>query len=191
MILSLKTAPASLPVALNELTEDWLRVNDDSESNLVNALNMACTEVVQKITNRALITQTWEYKLDVFNSEKIELPKPPLRVVNSVKYYDTANALQTLSPSVYEVQKDTIKGYIKLNYGYTWPSTYSRDDAVVIDYSTGYGAADEVPETIKIAIKLLVAHFYENRQPVATGISIAEIPMNISFLLSPYKVHLI
>jgi uncharacterized phiE125 gp8 family phage protein len=49
--------------------------------------------------------------------------------------------------------------------GFNWPVTQIRDDAIKIEYVIGYGdAASDVPQTVRHALMMLVAHWYENRE---------------------------
>ena len=69
-------------------------------------------------------------------------------------------------------------------YGYSWPSTYDRLNAIEITFLAGYGAtAATVPETIKQAILLLLAHYYENREATTDGRAITSVPMAYESLI--------
>jgi len=48
-------------------------------------------------------------------------------------------------------------------------------------------AGSPVPEGL-IAIKLLVAHWYENRGIIALGDEVAMLPASVSALIAPYRV---
>lgn len=43
-----------------------------------------------------------------------------------------------------------------------------------------------VPRPLVHGIKLLVSHFYENREPLAVGVSVANIPYSFEYLFDPY-----
>jgi len=45
-----------------------------------------------------------------------------------------------------------------------------------------------VPEPLRQAIRLLVAHWYENRGLVAIGREIAVLPETVAALIAPYRV---
>ena len=60
---------------------------------------------------------------------------------------------------------------------------------IEIDVEVGYGAAPaNVPETLRQALLLLVAHWYENRGLIAIGRSVAVLPLPIAALIAPYRV---
>lgn len=55
-------------------------------------------------------------------------------------------------------------GYIEPAWSYFWPNTYSRREAVEITFTCGVASVADIPEQYKSAIKILVAHLYENRE---------------------------
>jgi len=56
-----------------------------------------------------------------------------------------------------------------------------------VDFVAGY--EDGIPETVRAAIKLLVAHLFENRDPYVVGATVSEVPFTLRALLDPYVVH--
>jgi uncharacterized phiE125 gp8 family phage protein len=53
----------------------------------------------------------------------------------------------------------------------------------------GYGDdATDVPEPFKQAIRLLVAHWYENRRIIAASGEVASLPASVSSLIAPFRV---
>jgi uncharacterized phiE125 gp8 family phage protein len=60
---------------------------------------------------------------------------------------------------------------------------------VEIDVSVGYGdAASDVPAALVHAIRLLVAHWYENRRIAATTGESGVLPATVSALIAPYRM---
>ena len=71
-----------------------------------------------------------------------------------------------------------------------WPKPGARLGGIEIDFTVGYGnAATDVPEPIRQALRLLVAHWYEVRNPVHIGQMATRVPDTISELLMPYRVR--
>ena len=55
--------------------------------------------------------------------------------------------------------------------------------------TVGYGdAAIDVPEPLRQAIRLLVAHWYENRGLIVPAASIAVLPATVAALIAPYRM---
>lgn len=93
----------------------------------------------------------------------LKLPKPPLQSVLSIKFTDSTNAQTTFDPANYIVDTASEPGRIALAYGQSFPNiTLQPINGIAIQFVAGYGAATAVPENVKTAIKLYVAHRYEN-----------------------------
>jgi Phage gp6-like head-tail connector protein len=71
--------------------------------------------------------------------------------------------------------------------GSLWPNVLFLPNAVQIHFTAGYGDASKVPAGLKVAIKMLVANWYENREAAAAG-HFGEIPSHIQTLLWAFKV---
>lgn len=126
----------------------------------------AARRQVERMTRRALITQTWELQLDGFPAAaSFELPRPNLLTVTSLTYRDTAGSWQTMSASDYVVDAPAgptaERGVVSLAYGETWPSTYDESPAVKVRFTAGYGATAElVPEDIRQAVLMVCGELY-------------------------------
>jgi uncharacterized phiE125 gp8 family phage protein len=60
---------------------------------------------------------------------------------------------------------------------------------IELDVELGYGAtASDVPDALRHAIRMLVAHWYENRGLAAIGASTAMLPGGLGALIAPYRV---
>ena len=114
----------------------------------------------------------------------IPLRRTPLVSVSSVQYYaPDEDTLTTLDPSEYRVITTTEPGRIELVD--SPPDNDCRGDAVQIEFVAGVSA--NTSATQKHAIKLLVAHLYEQRAPVAFS-SCEEIPFTLRALIENQKV---
>jgi len=188
MALTIVTEPAAEPIDAEEAREH-LRLDLTLEDALLDGLITAARRKVEELTARGLMTQTWELRLDSFPTT-IYVPLSPLDAtapITSIKYVDTEGVEQTLAAANYTVDRYSEPGRIVPAYGLSWPSTRAVPNAVTVQFKVGYGEADDVPEAIKLAIKQLLAHWYENREPVSIGsAAIAEIPLTMAALLSPY-----
>jgi len=187
MMLTLITGPTADILSLTEAKEH-LRVDDTDSDTYITELVSVVTQMLDGRSGtlgRALMTQTWELALEEFEDD-IRLPLPPLQSVTSVKYYDVNNTLQTLATSVYTVLSDDLGSFIEVVIGQHWPVIYPRDDAVVIKYVCGYGAAADVPAPIKHAAKVLLAGFYENRTEYTDGPS-SHVVQTVEAVTAPYR----
>jgi uncharacterized phiE125 gp8 family phage protein len=192
--LKLILAPDSEPITLVE-ARLHLRLDatgspaSHPDDSLVTSLIKAARQHIDGkdgLLSRALITQTWELQLDVFPTSEIRLPLPPLQSVSSVKYDDIAGVEQTVATADYVVDTVTPPGWVIPVTGKSWPATLETPNAVRVRYLAGYGNASAVPEPIKAAMKLLIGHWYENREEVNVGNIVTSLPMAAEALLSPY-----
>lgn len=165
--LYVSAAPGEEPVSLLE-ARTAARVSVEEEDTLLGQLIVSARQWGEAITGRAFVTQSWELKLPRFPDCAIELPKPPLVSVTSVKYLDTAGVEQTWAPTtgyiVTGAAAEMTRGSIEPAYGVCYPSTQAVPDAVRIIYVAGYGAAAAVPQGIKRALLYHIAEAYQNRE---------------------------
>ena len=167
--LTRSVEPTVEPVSLAEAKRHANVVASDDDL-LIAALIQAAREQVESDTSRALVNQTWRLKLHDWFADLIELPRPPLQSVTSIKYLDADDVEQTLPVAYYKVDADRTPGVIWKAPDYTWPTVSAQPNAVTITYVAGYGAAaTAVPARARQAILLLVAHWYRAREAVMVG----------------------
>ena len=186
MARTVVTPPAIEPVSLTE-AKLHLRADVDDDDSLIESLIQTAREMVEGIARRALITQTWKYILDEFpDGDELMLPLPPLQSVTTIIYKDQGGASSTFAASDYIVNTDTEPGKVVLAYGKSWPSTsLYPTGAVTVQFVAGYGDdPTDVPEKYRQAMLLLIGHWYENREAIATtGAVPKEVPMGVTALL--------
>ena len=174
--------PVVEPVTVDDLRQQC-RIDSQEEDTLLRSFITAAREMVETDTRRALITQTWELKFDAFPCDVIEVRRCPLISVSSIAYVDTNGTSQTLASTVYSVDANSEPGRITLAYQQTWTTTRTQDNAVTMTFTAGYGAAaTSVPERAKLAIRLLAAHWFNNRESTAFG-AMNEIPLGYTSLI--------
>jgi len=160
MSTNLITAPTAEPVTLAEI-KTHLRISDDVHNTELWNLIIEGRKYIEMHTGRSLMPQTWDYYMDSFSSDIIEIPYPPLVSITSVKYQDTNDTEQTFAASNYNVDTNHKPGRITLDPNASYPSTYSDYNAVVIRFVSGYANANSVPEEFKRAIKLYVQWMFD------------------------------
>ena len=80
-------------------------------------------------------------------------------------------------------------GRVKQADGESWPAVSDNPQAVVITFVAGYGTGTtDVPEGIRLAIRMLTSHWYESREPIVIGTIVAKIPTTVDALLMQYRV---
>lgn len=175
-----------------------LRVDLDDDDELIEAYIATAIQNVDGRDGwlgRALAAQTWELRLPEFCGRQIMVPLPPLQSIESVKYYDTADTLQTLSAADYEVVGigGYGKGRIVLKSGKAWPGLAKRAENVVVRFTAGYLTDDSpvagtIPAPILTAIKRQVGTMYELRETIVINASVAKLPGAVEGLLAPLRV---
>lgn len=180
MRLKLKTAPAAEPVTLEE-AKNHLKVDSNDDNLLITALITTARQLAERETKRAFITQTWEMVLDSAEGE-IEIPKPPIQSVISIKVIDDAGNENEVSSSYYDVDaSENSPGRVRIKSGCSWPP-HRGFASFIIEFKVGYGdTADKVPEMLRQAVLQTVGHLYDNRGS-------EDIPAGARALLWSYKV---
>jgi uncharacterized phiE125 gp8 family phage protein len=208
-LVDIAIPPAAEPITLDEAKRHCaIEIDDDDE--LVAALISAARESVEGILSRALITQTIDLTLDGFpfgggyfnravrqspgltnylptSSGRITLPRPPVQSVSWVRYLDTTGQQRTVNPSTYRLLKSSLNpGQLVTATNQIWPITYPAEGSVSIRLVCGYGDdAASVPHAIRVALKMIVSHLYNNRDAVVAG-SMQELPFAVASLLAPF-----
>lgn len=188
---SLSTAATDEPLTLDE-AKAHLRVDDNAEDSNVLMLIRNAREYAEEATRRALLTQTWiQYYDGPLFPTQFRLLKPPLQSVGSIKYIDNDGAEQTVNSAVYTVDITTEPARVYLAYGQNWP-TDVRDQpkSIYVTFTAGYASHALVPAPIQQAMKLLISHYSENREPVSYGPAPHKVPMAVDYLLAPYRMWL-
>lgn len=189
-MLTQLSPPAAEPLTLAD-AKLHLRVDADitDDDGLITALIVTARQQAEHRTGRALISQQWRLGLDQFPDDSLELPKPKLVSVQSVTYLDADGVRQTLANTEYDVITDELVGRLLPAFGKTWPDCRIRPGSVQVSYTCGYGAASDVPQSIKAWMLLAIGAWYENREALTSGKPVAELPRSFwDGLLDPFYV---
>ena len=166
-----------------------LKVDTSADDTYIDDLVQAATESAQVFTNRFFISTTITQHGDKWCDLSV-LFKSPVSSTLHIKYYDSDNTIQTLSPSVYTTDLTHNPARVGLSPNQSFPALADRISAVECKYIVGYGsAASSVPTAIKQAVLLTIGNWYENRQQVVVGRTATELPKSAQYLLEQYKVQ--
>lgn len=188
-LLELVTAPTALPVSLAEVKAQ-LRIEHDDEDNYLDRLiNTGVNMVDAKgVLGQGLITQTWAQWMSNNPEREVALQLGPVQSVTAIKYYDTDGDLQTDTLSHYDVFGLSQNKTVKPKTGYGWPTAQLRQDAIKIEYVVGFGdASTDVPESLRHAMLMLIAHWYENRENELVGVASKTLPFGFEDLLNLHR----
>lgn len=184
MNLTLLSGPAVEPLDLDDV-KAHLRLDGDDEDALLASLITTSRVHVEVALGLALITQSWRRTDDCWpRSGVVGLMTRPVQSVDRIAVRGSDGTQTLVAASDYTV--DLVSGRLAPVSG--WPQPDVRLGGIEIDFTAGYGAAaTDVPESIRQALRLLVAHWYEVRSPVNIGTMATRVPDTVSELLRPYR----
>lgn len=168
-------APASPLISRDDL-KLHLRVDGDDEDSLIEGLfasAMSHIDGPRGVLGRCIQPQTWAFEAEPW-SGFLRMPFIGVSQVSASTQVDgdpVSLALATRSCGVWtEVRlDDVVDGLV----------------SVEVKAST----TDDAWPAIIAAVKLLVGHWYENREAVVTGTIATALPISVDRLLSPLKVR--
>jgi uncharacterized phiE125 gp8 family phage protein len=137
MILTKYIQPVDNPVSLAEM-KLHLRVTHSTEDELIKSITSAATDWCEYYEGQSYMMKSYRIYLDDFPTEELYLPFSPAVSITSIQYYDSSNALQTLSSSVYTLDKDSMPARMYLAPNQSWPIAYAKEKSVIITYVAGY-----------------------------------------------------
>ncbi|MDN5928908.1 MAG: head-tail connector protein [Hyphomicrobiales bacterium] len=185
MTLFRTTAPAVEPVTVAE-AKAQLRIGHDGEDDFINGLIRAAREEVEARAGVAMIAQDWRLALDRWpRFGRVALLRHPVVEILSVTVYGAEGEASLVDPSTYEA--DLVSRPARL-YFTTRPEPACIMNGIEIDFAAGFGAdAKSVPERLKRAILVLVAHWYEFRAGFSAGDQPVSIPPEFERLISSFR----
>ncbi len=185
MNLKLITPPTLDLVSLPEM-KAHLRVDHSEDDALIDGLTKGAISHLdgwKGVLGWCIGAQTWVLAYDAFPAGPIRFPFGPLIDVVSVEYATAGAAYVTLPASEYDVDDVADPGWIVPVE--TWPAA-DGTNAVRITFRVGHESADDHRlAAVKVIVKLLVGHWYANRE--AVGESMAEVPMSAQMLISTHR----
>jgi len=177
--LVLITAPASFPITLAEV-KAWLPIDGNENDTLLTDLIKSVTEDAELHTDRRFVSQVWDLQIGRV-PKYCFLPYAPAISVQSVKYYDSNNVLQTIDPQFYTLVLSTNKPSI-LEFNKDFAS-YTRLDSVTIRFTCGYTT---MPPALKRTLLTMCRLYFDNRSGDFSSLQSEQ----INSLLNQHKVGL-
>lgn len=176
-----------------------LGYDEREEDALIDRMARAAQGHIERTTSRRMITQTLRLLLPGFpagdgaicRDTPIVLPVAPVQAVLAIRYLDRDGAQQEMDPGAIRVELGREPARVWPPDGGGWPRTRGWPDGVEVDFVAGYGATgDDVPDDLMQAVRLLVAHHFENREAAATGAP-SPLPLGVSAMAAPFRVLLV
>lgn len=188
MNATLITGPLVEPITLAE-AKLWLKVDATDDDPLISSLITAARQTLEKATRLQFIAQSWRLFANQWplvphsglNGWAVELPLAPVSSVSTILIYDQYDVPTALASSSYRLNHSQTGPRLVFSYLPTAPSRVS--EGISVDVIAGFGSlATDVPEPLRHAIRLLVAHLYMNR-----GDENAALPASVAALIAPYR----
>lgn len=178
MILTRVTAPAQ-PLVSRDALKAHLRVRHDDENDLIDGLGaaaMAHIDGPRGVLGRCIQPQDWmaEFQPGEWCGHLVL----PVAGVTSV----TA-AVASGSGAVDFIESERCDRGIWTEVRLEAP----RDVAVQVRFSAA--SPEDIWPAVALAVKLLVGHWYLNRDAVVVGAGAVELPFAVDALLSPLKLQ--
>lgn len=152
-----------------------LRIDPDEieEDDLIGALIDAASAYIdgpRGVLGRCVAVQEWTLTLPEFSAPR-RLPLPFLSLATAVSLLDDTPVPLRLVPCGIWSEAAPVAG-----------------DAGAVRIEMSAAAPDDLWPAVSAAIKLLVAHWYLNREAVVTGTTATNLPLAVDRLLTPLKV---
>jgi uncharacterized phiE125 gp8 family phage protein len=178
--------PSAEPWSVAE-AKTFLRVEHGDDDAVIAALVAAARGHVEALTRRALLVQRWRFVLDAWPANgRLDPRIGPLRSVIAARTFDAAGNAHGIDVETFVV--DAAAGIIA-SPCWALPLPGRATAGIELDVELGYGAlASDVPDALRHAIRMLVAHWYENRGLAAIGANVAMLPAGVGALIAPYRM---
>lgn len=179
--------PAAEPVTAIDLS-DWLRLpSGNGEEAILASLATAARLHAENASQRTFAAATLRLDLAEFpcGGQSLQLRRGPVRTLDAIAYVDADGAEATLDVAEdVTIVREGLDAYVYPRSG-RWPATRPTADGggnVRATYTAGF---ESVPETVLQAIKLLAAHWHENRE-ATSPLTVKDVPLGFDHLLAPY-----
>jgi uncharacterized phiE125 gp8 family phage protein len=178
------TGAAQPAVPLCDLKQQ-VSVDDDYFNDMLEAFGDSAQQYIERVTGRILSACTYDLYLDGFPDSEFKFLHGPVTAITSI-YYLVGGVYTLLPNTVYTLGRGTlISQGIRLAYGQSWPTGGdSGEDCVRVRFAVG---AEN--KTANLAIKLLVGHWFANREAVNVGNITSELPFGVQELIKSLKSY--
>jgi uncharacterized phiE125 gp8 family phage protein len=178
-------APENRLLTISEL-HDHLNVTFDDHDDYIEGLADVATAHIEgpEGIGLALLTQTWCLSIDRL-PRSFSIPLGPVQSVDSITYRDEAGDEHTVDPVTLnvDIRRDGARVHCAA------PVSNPLPGSVKVTFTTGFGDdSADVPADLRHAAKLLVGHFYENREATST-VELSTVPFGVECILNRYRSH--
>lgn len=162
--------------------KSFMRILDNNSDDDIKKFINAAIKEAEEVTNRKLVSATFELYLESFTSE-ITLPKNPIKSIAKVEYMDLDGVYQEMSTSNYFFYEEYEVGKILIN---VLPSTAQHKKAVKITFDCGY--AENTPADLVQWLKVRVSTLEKFSEEIVVGVSVS-MTNHVDSVLQRYKIR--
>ncbi len=191
MSLSLISPSAQEPVLLDDLKQH-LRLSSNDDDIALSGLAIAARHALEARVGFAFLAQQWRFQVETGKQQNasdqkgyrdIILPVTPVLSIDAVEAVYKDGQREIIFQDDYEVMTGSV-GRVKLLA--PLPLGIKHFGGIEITFTAGHHSVEDIPAELRHAIRLLTAHFYENRES-ASEERVFSIPRSIDALLAPYR----
>lgn len=183
MTLVLSQSPETEPVTLEDV-KTHLRLDHETEDELLNSLIVTAREYLEQQTQLALMTQTWRLCLDNWPLDKcIKLYKSPVQSIDQIEQFDASGTGTLISTSEMLLDSNAHPARLYIN---AQSAPLQVINGIEITFTAGFQSASEVPDMLKRALLIHIANMYEFRGVVSANMQPAAVPQGYLALISPW-----
>ena len=178
------TPSASLPVDL-EFMKNYMKVDGDTDDDLIGRLIKSATESVERYTSRSLMPKTVQA---IFSGNEYwkSLPVLPVGVISEVKTVAQDGSETIFASGDYQFSGGIEDKQISVPVNMTLQGGRSLDQ-VRVTYNAGYSSTSIIPTPILETIWLMVTLSYQRRDLLASECVTIESNSGLKQKLYPYK----
>jgi len=172
--------PTALPLTLAE-AEAHCRLGPDEDSEYLTSLIRAVAALFERESKQALMATDYVSVFSGWSGTLTNLKTPIVADSLRINYTTAGFPDAALPVELYALSSLRPDALYLLG---TMPALLSGfPEAVRVKYRAGYETADQVPPEIKQWLKLVLLHYYENRQPSLLGLTMQEVPMSAKYIM--------
>jgi uncharacterized phiE125 gp8 family phage protein len=179
MPLQRLTDPTEEPLSLEDL-KTQLRIDTDTEDDLILRLARAAREQVEQLTGRAMLTQSWQQSFDDWGEGSLFLDIAPARAVTEVSVLQEDGSEEIIPAADYLLNGQRVV------FTGAMPKPSFPQNGIHVTFEAGQSDAADIPAALVQATALLTAHYYERREPYENE-RISAVPETVMALLSLYR----
>ena len=186
MIVTTLAPPAAEPVGLAE-AKDYLRIAGDTQDELVAGLIGAARSRIEELTGVMMITRSLRVAMDWWPRGTVDrrwmrLPVRPAQSLIAVRVFDGYGNAQAVT-SRFTLPPGRQAKLLWVDGAFPWPG--QRVGGIEIDFVAGFGEeAEDVAESLRLAVKRLAAHAFNARDPETIA---GPIPVDVAGLIAPWR----